>query len=51
MHAWVLSADETCEEDIEQRVGAAARVIGAMRKEVYVGKEGVEESHEDEGVQ
>ena len=29
----ILSADGTCEEEIE-RVGAAARVIGAMRKEV-----------------
>ena len=29
----ILSADGTCEEEIE-RVGAAARVMGAMRKEV-----------------
>ena len=35
----ILSADGTCEEEIEQRVGAAARVIGAMRKEVLERKE------------
>ena len=29
----------TCEEEIEHRVGAAARVIGAMRKEVLERKE------------
>ena len=28
----ILNADGTCEEEIEQRVGAAARVIGAMQK-------------------
>ena len=32
-------ADGTCEEEIEQRVGAAARVIGAMQKEVLEKKE------------
>ena len=35
----ILSADGTCEEEIEQRVGAAARVRGAMRKEVLERKE------------
>ena len=35
----ILSADETCEEEIEHRVGAAARVIGAMRKEVLERRE------------
>ena len=35
----ILSADGTCEEEIEQRVGAAVRVIGAMRKEVLERKE------------
>ena len=35
----ILSADGTCEEEIEHRVGAAARVIGAMRKEVLERRE------------
>ena len=35
----ILSADGTCEEEIEHRVGAAARVIGAMQKEVLERKE------------
>ena len=35
----ILSADETCAEEIEHRVGAAARVIGAMRKEVLERRE------------
>ena len=35
----ILSADGTCEEEIEYRVGAAARVIGAMRKEVLERRE------------
>ena len=35
----ILSADGTCEEEIEQRVGAAARVIGALWKEVLERKE------------
>ena len=35
----ILSADGTCEEEIEHRVGAAARVIGATRKEVLERRE------------
>ena len=35
----ILSADGTCEEEIEHRVGAAARVIGAMKKEVLERRE------------
>ena len=35
----ILSADGTCEEEIERRVGAVARVIGAMRKEVLERRE------------
>ena len=35
----ILSADGTCEEEIEHRVGAAARMIGAMRKEVLKRRE------------
>ena len=30
----VISADGVCDEEIEQRVGVAANVMGAMRKEV-----------------
>ena len=30
----MISADGMCDEEIEQRVGAAAKVVGAMRKEV-----------------
>ena len=30
----VISEDGGCDDEIEQRVGAAARVVGAMRKEV-----------------
>ena len=30
----VISADGKCDEEIEQRVGATAKVVGAMRKEV-----------------
>ena len=33
----IMNADGTCELEIEHRVGAAARVIGAMRKEVLEG--------------
>ncbi len=34
-----ISADGSCDEDIEQRKGAAMRVIGAMRKEVLEQRE------------
>ena len=30
----MISADEKCDEEIEQRVGAAAKAVGVMRKEV-----------------
>ena len=30
----VISADEKCDEEIEQWIGAAAKVVEAMRKEV-----------------
>ena len=30
----IISADGWSDEDIEQRVGAATRVVGVMRKEV-----------------
>ena len=45
----ILSADGTCEEEIEQRVGAAVRVIGAMRKEVLERK-GLKKDTKDEGL-
>ena len=35
----IQSADGTCEEEIEHRVGPAARVIGARRKEVLERRE------------
>ena len=34
-----ISADGSCDEDIEQRIGAATRVIGTMRKEVLERRE------------
>ena len=34
-----ISADGSSEEDIEQRIGAAMRVVGAMRKEVLERRE------------
>ena len=34
-----ISADGSSEEDIEQRIGAATRVVGAMRKEVLERRE------------
>ena len=30
----MISADGKCDEEIEQRVGAAAKAVGATRKEV-----------------
>ena len=30
----MISGDGGCDDVIEQRIGAAARVVGAMRKEV-----------------
>ena len=30
----MIYADGKCDEEIEQHVGAAAKVVGAMRKEV-----------------
>ena len=33
-----ISRDGGCDDEIEQRIGAAARVVGAMRKEVYTGE-------------
>ena len=30
----MISSDGLCDEEIEQHVGAAAKVVGAMRKEV-----------------
>ena len=30
----MISGDGRCDDEIEQRIGAAARVVGAMRKEV-----------------
>ena len=35
----MISADGMCDEEIEQRVGAAAKVVGAMRKEVLERRE------------
>ena len=35
----MISADGRCDEEIEQRVGAAAKVVGAMRKEVLERRE------------
>ena len=38
--SWVkYQSDGSCDEDIEQRIGAATRVIGAMRKEVLERRE------------
>ena len=34
-----VSADGSCDEDIKQGIGAATRVIGAMRKEVLEQRE------------
>ena len=34
-----ISGDGGCDDEIEQRIGAAARVVGAMRKEVLEGRE------------
>ena len=34
-----ISADGSCDEDIEQQIGVATRVIGAMRKEVLERRE------------
>ena len=34
-----ISRDGGCEEEMEQRIGAAARVVGAMRKEVLERRE------------
>ena len=34
-----ISADGSCDEDIDQRIGAATRVIGVMRKEVLEQRE------------
>ena len=34
-----ISADGSCDEDIKQSIGAATRVIGAMRKEVLERRE------------
>ena len=30
----MISGDGVCDDEMEQRIGAAARVVGAMRKEV-----------------
>ena len=35
----MLSGDGRCDDEIEQRIGAAARVVGAMRKEVLERRE------------
>ena len=35
----VISGDGRCDDEIEQRIGAAARVVGAMRKEVLERRE------------
>ena len=35
----MVSSDGLCDEEIEQRVGAAAKVVGAMRKEVLERRE------------
>ena len=35
----MISGDGGCDDEIEQRIGAAARVVGAMRKEVLGGRE------------
>ena len=35
----MISADGMCDEEIEQRVGTAAKVVGAMRKEVLERRE------------
>ena len=35
----MISSDGLCDEEIEQRVGAAAKVVGAMRKEVLERRE------------
>ena len=35
----MISANRKCDEEIEQRVGAAAKVVGAMRKEVLERRE------------
>ena len=35
----ILCADETCEEEIEHRVGAASRMMGATREEVLERRE------------
>ena len=34
-----ISGDGGCDDEIEQRIGAAARVVGAMRKEVLERRE------------
>ena len=34
-----ISGDGGCDDKIEQRIGAAMRVVGAMRKEVLEGRE------------
>ena len=35
----MISGDGRCDDEIEQRIGAAARVVGAMRKEVLERRE------------
>ena len=35
----MISGDGRCDDEIEQRIGAAARVAGAMRKEVLERRE------------
>ena len=35
----MISGDDGCDDEIEHRIGAAARVVGAMRKEVLEKRE------------
>ena len=35
----MISADRICDEEIEQRVGATAKVVGTIKKEVLVRRE------------
>ena len=45
----IISADGSCDEDIKQRIGAATRVIGAMRKQA-IGAERYKEGNETVGL-
>ena len=46
----ILSADGTCEEEIEHKSGSSSQ-SDRSDEEGGARKEGIEESHEDEGVQ